>query len=149
MKKILSFVSSLGDKLGAVGVIVSALACPFCFPALATIGAALGLGFLSQWEGLFVTVWLPVFAWVVLVSNGLNCFRGRSWYLCLIGMAGPLLLLFSLYYWWNTVLIYVSLTLIICVTVIDLITTKGVSSKKSKCCTTKTKERKHENRTHL
>ena len=39
------------DKLGAVGVILAAVASPCCFPLLATIGGALGLGSVSFLRG--------------------------------------------------------------------------------------------------
>lgn len=39
------------DKLGAVGALLSALAAPCCFPLLATIGGALGLGSVSFLRG--------------------------------------------------------------------------------------------------
>ena len=34
------------DKAGVIGSIVTAMGCAACFPALASLGAALGLGFL-------------------------------------------------------------------------------------------------------
>ena len=40
------------DKIGIGGVIVAALSCATCFPALGALAATLGLGFLSQLEGL-------------------------------------------------------------------------------------------------
>lgn len=134
MKTILLFLIHLGDKLGALGAVISVLACPFCFPALATVSAALGLGFLSQWEGVFVTVWLPVFAWIILVSNGLSWFRHHKWYRMLIGMIGPVLLLYSLYIQWNVILIYFSLAVIVLVAIVDLILSKKICKKASSCC---------------
>jgi len=49
-----SLLSQIGDKFGTVGAIHATMGCAMCFPALASIGAALGLGFLSQWKGLFI-----------------------------------------------------------------------------------------------
>ena len=37
------------DKAGALGSLVSAASCPACFPALASLGTAAGLGFLGDW----------------------------------------------------------------------------------------------------
>src|SRR5260370_12162552 len=39
------------DKLGAVGAFLAAAAAPCCFPLLAAVGAALGLGALQAWRG--------------------------------------------------------------------------------------------------
>ena len=38
------------DKLGSVGAIVAAAACPICFPKLALLGALFGLGAFSAYE---------------------------------------------------------------------------------------------------
>ena len=85
----------IGDKAGSVGVLVSAIGCASCFPALASLGATIGLGFLSQWEGLFITTLLPLFAGVallvpalVLVAVFLMLAHGwRSGWLLYIGLA--------------------------------------------------------------
>ncbi|PMU23868.1 mercury transporter MerC, partial [Pseudomonas sp. GP01-A8] len=42
------------DKAGVIGAIVTAMGCAACFPALASLGAAIGLGFLSQYESVFI-----------------------------------------------------------------------------------------------
>ncbi len=62
-------VTRIGDKCGTVGSIAAAMGCAMCFPALAGIGAAIGLGFLSQWEGLFIITLLPLFAGIALLRR--------------------------------------------------------------------------------
>ncbi len=47
-------VLGLFDKVGSVGSIISATCCAACFPALASLGASIGLGFLSAYEGVFI-----------------------------------------------------------------------------------------------
>ena len=42
------------EKLGTSGAVLAALACPICFPKLALIGAAIGLGVLAPFEGYVV-----------------------------------------------------------------------------------------------
>ncbi|EBG7574003.1 mercury transport protein MerC, partial [Escherichia coli] len=49
----MGLMTRIADKTGALGSVVSAMGCAACFPALASFGAAIGLGFLSQYEGLF------------------------------------------------------------------------------------------------
>lgn len=73
METLIRLLSRIGDKVGSLGALVSAMGCAMCFPAIASLGAALGLGFLSQWEGLFVNTLLPLFAWVALILNALGC----------------------------------------------------------------------------
>lgn len=80
------------DKVGVVGTVVATMACAMCFPAVGAIGAVIGLGFLSQWEDLFIDV-LPVFAALVLVANGLGWFAHRQWRRSALGIIGPILVL--------------------------------------------------------
>jgi len=40
----------LTDKTGSLDAIVSAMGCGMCFPAIASIGSTLGLGFLAGYE---------------------------------------------------------------------------------------------------
>jgi len=47
----LRWITRIGDKATALGAVMSAMGCAMCFPAIASLGAALGLGFLSRWEG--------------------------------------------------------------------------------------------------
>lgn len=86
----------IADKVGVVGTLVSTMSCAMCFPAAASLGAAIGLGFLSQWEPLFLKI-LPIFAVIVLVVNGLGWLSHRQWQRAALGMVGPLLVLIGRY----------------------------------------------------
>ena len=125
MSTILSWFSRLGDTTGAIGALVSAAGCAMCFPAIASLGGAVGLGFLAQWEGLFINTLLPAFAWVALIASALGWFAHRQWLRSLIGMTGPVLLLLSLYPWfqygWSTWVTYGALTLMVVVALWDLL----------------------------
>jgi len=94
-------VSRLSDKVGAFGAIVAAMGCASCFPAIAALGASLGLGFLSQFEGLFINTLLPVFAIVALVANLLSAWSHRRPGRMLLGIAGPSMILATLYLFWT------------------------------------------------
>ena len=91
----MSVMTRVADKAGALGSIVSAMGCGACFPALASLGAALGLGFLSQFEAVFVTVLLPLFAALALLANALGWFSHRQWQRSVLGMIGPAIVLVS------------------------------------------------------
>ena len=46
----MGLLNSIGNKAGGLGSIVSAMGCGACFPAIASFGGAIGLGFLL-WIG--------------------------------------------------------------------------------------------------
>ncbi|MDF1584557.1 MAG: organomercurial transporter MerC [Methyloprofundus sp.] len=124
MEMLVRLLTRFGDKIGSLGALVSAMGCAMCFPAIASLGAAVGLGFLSQWEGLFVNTLLPLFAWIALILNGLGWFSHRQWHRSVLGMTGPILLLLSLYPWfqysWSTYVTYSALGLMVAVSLWDI-----------------------------
>ncbi len=79
----------LADKASALGAVISTMGCAFCFPAIASLGAAIGFGFLSQWEGVFINTLLPLFAWLALLANALGWFSHRQWHRSVLGIVGP------------------------------------------------------------
>jgi mercuric ion transport protein len=117
--------SAISEKVGSLGTIVSAMGCASCFPVLGALGATLGLGFLAQFEGLFINTLLPLFAVVALLSVLLGWWSHRRHLRGLLGVIGPLLVLATLYlFWtedWSTNMFYVALTLMFGVSVWDLV----------------------------
>jgi len=117
--------TSLLDKTGAVGSLTAAMGCASCFPALGSLGAALGMGFLAQYEGLFINTLLPVFAAVALAANLLSFFSHKIWYRTLAGISGPSMVLLTMYplwfYDWSTYLLYVGIGLMIVVSIWDIV----------------------------
>lgn len=89
----MSVASRVVDKVGVVGTVAGSFGCAACFPAVASIGAAIGLGFLGQWEGLLVRFLIPVFAIVALLANWAGWFSHRRWHRVLYGSIGPILAL--------------------------------------------------------
>jgi len=124
MDALVNLLTRLGDKVSSLGVLVSAMGCSMCFPAIASLGAALGLGFLSQWEGFFISTLLPLFAWLALLINGLGWFSHKQWHRSLLGISGPALLLISLYplfqYGWSTYVTYFAMGLMVAVSLWDI-----------------------------
>ncbi len=125
MKNTLRRVVALGENLGAFGALISAMGCAMCFPAIAGLGGLIGLGFLSQWEGVFLNTLLPAFAWLMLVLQVLGWFAHRQWWRSLLGMVGPVLLLLSLYPWfrygWSTWVTYGALAWMVIFSIWDLL----------------------------
>lgn len=136
MKK-LSLFTRLADKFGTVGAIVATMGCAMCFPALAGIGAAIGLGFLAQWEGLFITTLLPLFAWIALLANGLGWFAHHQWHRSLIGIIGPTIVLLSRYPWfqysWRDWTLYGGLGMMFVVGIWDLMSPAHWSCSEDGC----------------
>jgi mercuric ion transport protein len=123
------WISRVADKTGGVGgtfgSVIAAASCPACFPALASLGAAAGLGFLSEYEGLFITTLLPWFAGIALVANALGWLRHRQWWRSLLGVIGPGLVLAAMLLffgqWWTARLLYTGLALMVVASLWDLL----------------------------
>lgn len=117
--------TSIFDKTGVIGAIVAAAGCASCFPAIAALGSAVGLGFLAQYEGVFINTLLPIFAGIALAANVLSFFSHRVWYRLLAGIAGPAMVLATLYlFWtanWSTYMFYVGLAVMLAVSIWDIV----------------------------
>lgn len=68
------------DKLGSIGAVVAAAACPICFPKLALIGAFFGLGAFSAYEYQLLIA-AQVLVVVAVLGHGLAYRRHRRGWL--------------------------------------------------------------------
>ena len=93
----MSLGTRIADKAGVLGSIVSAMGCAVCFPALASLGAAIGLGFLSHFEGLFIRILLPAFAGIALLAQVVGGWQQRRWRRAALGATGPVLVLAAVF----------------------------------------------------
>lgn len=118
-------IARVADKAGALGTIVSAMGCAMCFPALASLGAAVGLGFLQQYEGLFISGLLPLFAVLALLANALGWVRHRQWHRSVLGMIGPAIVIAGAVWLlgtaWMRPLVYTGIALMMGVSIWDLV----------------------------
>jgi mercuric ion transport protein len=125
----MKWISTVADKAGALGSIVSAASCPACFPALASLGAATGLGFLSDYEGLFITRLLPLFAGLALLANLLGWLAHRQWWRSLLGVIGPSMVLAALLvffgHWWTARLLYAGLAFMVGASLWDFVSPRN------------------------
>lgn len=71
-------ITTILDKLGIVGVVISAAATPCCLPAFAALGSALGLGFLEPFESEMQYA-LQAFALLSFGGAALTYRRNRRW----------------------------------------------------------------------
>tara|TARA_R110000782_G_scaffold188367_10_gene278410 strand:- start:4783 stop:5196 length:414 start_codon:yes stop_codon:yes gene_type:complete len=135
----MQIISRFIDKVGSVGALVSAIGCAACFPALASLGTSIGLGFLSAYEGVFINKLLPLFAIIVLMSNLIAWVSHRDFTRMMLGILGPLMVLATLYlFWtdnWSTYMFYSGLALMIAVSIWDI-----VSPPNKTCVLPETKE---------
>lgn len=109
---------------GTIGAIIAAMSCTACFPALASLASALGLGFLGQFEGPSIRYILPLFALIGLAANVIGG-RRRGWVRVVLGIIGPLLvlaaaLLMAFYGMPTEWLLYPGLVLMIGIAIWDL-----------------------------
>ena len=118
-------ITSITDKVGSFGAIIAAMGCASCFPLLGSLAASLGLGFLAQFEGVFINTLLPVFALIALVSVIIAWYSHRHHWRALLGAAGPVMVLLTLYplwtYNWSTYMFYFALVLMLVVSIWDVL----------------------------
>ena len=113
------------DKTSSFGALVAAMSCAGCFPALGSLGAALGLGFLSQYEGFMFRKLIPGLAVLALLVNAWGWYRHRHLGRGLLSVAGPIALLAALFlFWsqeWSIYLFYAGITLMLATSILDLL----------------------------
>lgn len=118
-------INKIADKIGSGGVWLAALSCTACFPALGSLASALGLGFLSTFEGIAVNTLLPIFASIALLANIYNGYKHKNKIRGSLSIAGPLAVLLTLYplwqYDWSTYLFYVGIILMVVMSIMDVV----------------------------
>jgi mercuric ion transport protein len=122
----MALTARIADKAGFLGALVSAMGCASCFPALASLGAAIGLGFLTRWEGLFITTLIPLFALLAMIANAVSWRSHRQTHRLLLGLIGPFLvlaaaLLMRFAHIGTAALLYVGLAFMLAMSVWDLV----------------------------
>jgi len=119
------WITNLIDKTGVLGVLVAAMGCASCFPALGALASTLGLGFLAQFEGVFINILRPVFAWIAIMANIFSFLSHKRFIRLIAGLVGPSLVLLTLYplwaYGWSTYLFYLGLVIMFIVAIWDII----------------------------
>ena len=122
----MALATRIADKAGFLGSFISAMGRAACFPALASLGAAVGLGFLTRWESLFITTLIPLFALLALAANAFGWRSHRQIRRVVLALTGPLLvlsaaLLMRLAHIGTAPMLYVGLAFMLGVSVWDLV----------------------------
>ena len=101
------------------------MSCAGCFPALGSLGAAIGLGFLGQYEGFLFHKLLPGLAVLALLVNAWAWYRHRQPVRGLLSVLGPVAVLAALLvFWsqdWSIYLFYAGIALMLFMSVLDLL----------------------------
>lgn len=100
--------ASIIERIGSVGALIAAAACPACFPMLAVAGTTVGLGIFRPFEG-WVFVVFQVLVLIAPIGNILSFFRHRRVIPLIIGVTSPVVIFFALYVWFNEPLLYFGL----------------------------------------
>lgn len=96
------------DKIGSVGAVLAAAAAPCCFPLLAAVGSALGLGVLQPYKGYSAYV-IQGLVLLALIGNVIAYRQHRKKFPFTLGVASPALVFFAYYVSYSTALIYAAL----------------------------------------
>ena len=100
------------EKTGTVGAVVAALACPICFPKVALIGAAIGLGALAPFEG-YIAIGVQALFVLAFVGQVLAYPRHRNRWLLGLSVFSTALLFVAYYVSASTLLLEASLALLV------------------------------------
>ena len=96
------------QKLGPFGAVITAAACPVCFPKLALVGAFLGMGGLAKYEAVFFIA-TQLFVLAMLVGYVVHFRRyGNPWLLALV-VVSTLVFFVSLYVFVSEYMSYAAL----------------------------------------
>ena len=108
------------DKLGSFGSIVTAAACPACFPQLAALGTLVGLGALSSYEGqIFLATKILVV--LAIVGHILAYLTHRLVWLAVLGAGGGVFFFVGMYLLGSETVIYVGLLAMFVASITDLV----------------------------
>lgn len=84
------------EKFGSLGAIITAAACPICFPKLAILGGLLGFGALAKFETAFFFGAQILFV-LALLGHALSFRKHRNKVILALAGLSTLLLFLSLY----------------------------------------------------
>ena len=119
-----SFVAN-ANRSAPLGAFVAILSCTSCFPALASFASALGLGFLSQYPGIFFFFLLPLFATFSLLVSIFGYLHHYQIKRAIFGSIGPLIVIsypqvFQTSFPWSSAYMYTGIGIMFIYSIWDL-----------------------------
>lgn len=96
------------EKFGFLGALIAAAACPICFPKLALVGSAIGLGVLAPFES-YVAIVVQILFIVALVGQVFAYRQHRNGWLLALAVFTTLLLFTGYYVVPSSLLLQLSL----------------------------------------
>ena len=97
------------ENTGALATLITAMACPACWPLFAGIGSALGLGVLLPLESVMMNYVFPV-AVITAVAGSILSFRfHRTVSPLLINLVSASLIFFGFYNGWQLMVMYIGI----------------------------------------
>ena len=104
------------ENFGSLGAVLSAAACPVCFPKLALIGSFLGLGVFAKYE-VFFFYGAQVLILITLAGHVNSYKRTKNRALLTLAVISAALFFVSLYVIVSEVLAYIALSSLVLVTI--------------------------------
>ena len=117
------------DKFGAVGALLAAAAAPCCFPLLAAVGAALGLGTLQVWRG-YMDYAIQGFVLISAVGSAFAFRQHRQAWPLAIGLISAATVFFAFYVNYHVALIYAGLAGLAVASIWNIVAKRQANS----CC---------------
>jgi mercuric ion transport protein len=115
------------EKFGTTGAVVAALACPICFPKLAVVGAALGLGIFAPYEK-YVALGVQALFVVAFVGQVLSYRTHRNEWLLGFSSLVTVLLFVGYYVVPSSILLQVSLAGLVVASIWQVVAIKRCAS---------------------
>lgn len=104
------------ESFGTTGAIIAALACPVCFPKLALIGAALGLGVFAPYEG-YIAVAVQILFVLALIGQAVAYRKHHNEWLLGASIVTTALLFVGYYVFPSSILLQISLAGLLAVSI--------------------------------
>jgi mercuric ion transport protein len=109
-------IRSFLEKSGTTGAIIAALACPICFPKLALIGAALGLGVFAPYEG-FIAIAVQIFFVLALIGQTIAYRKHHNAWILIASILTTVLMFLGYYVIPSSILLQTSLAGLLAVSI--------------------------------
>ena len=104
------------DRFGTIGAVIAAAACPICFPKIALIGAAVGLGVFAPHER-YVATAVQIFFVLAFIGQVVAFRRHRNGWLLALSALTTALLFIGYYVVPSSILLQIALAALVAVSI--------------------------------